>query len=160
MYFLLSFWRGKAFWRGEAMIRRGKAMIRCHFYQQQHIPHKMGGSQLNTNKSLDLLFYVSWTCYFRLKFLCHFLSWCQNLHKLAMYMYAYNAVRKFSVLCIGSNNTVVDLSTEICLKKNCFNLGRRFPWGEQLRLITKLLTGQETALEGLFVVIVSQNNIK
>lgn len=62
--------------------------------------------------------------------------------------------RKFSVLYIGFNNTVVDFSTEICLKKNCFNLSRKFPLGKQLRLITKLLTGQETALEGLFVVTI------
>lgn len=137
-----------------------KVMFRCNFYQQSHIPHKMDGSQLTTDTSLDLLFYVSWTCYFRLMFLCHFLSWYQNLHKLAMSMYAYNTIRKFLLLYIGVSNTVVDYSTEICSKKHCFNLCRKFPWGEQLRLITKLLTEQGTALEWLFVVTVSQDNTK
>lgn len=53
---------------------------------------------------------------------------------------------------------MADFSTEIYLKKNCFNLGDK-PWREGLKLINKL-TWQKTALEGLFVVIVSQNNIK
>lgn len=78
-----------------------------------------------------------WMCYFR-HFLCQFLSWCQNLHKLAMMTRAFNTEKPR--LDIGFNITVVDFSLEICLKKDFFDFGRKFPLGEWLRLMIKLLT--------------------